>query len=145
MFCTEATFAGRAHSSEDSQTHNTSGRQEKQNKKMDKGERAGVEHGKQERYMRDTEKSSAGRIRRIFTRAERAARKMFMNILKSAISFPVKIWQAVPRTPSCRFHPSCSHYFLEAIEKYGIAKGSLKSFFRLMRCHPFARGGVDMP
>jgi len=70
---------------------------------------------------------------------------MFMTFLKTAISFPVKIWQAVPRTPSCRFYPSCSNYFLEAVEKYGIAKGVFKSVLRLMRCHPFSRGGIDLP
>lgn len=45
------------------------------------------------------------------------------------------------RAPCCRFIPSCSEYALEAIEKYGAVKGGCLSLKRLMRCHPFYRGG----
>jgi putative membrane protein insertion efficiency factor len=45
--------------------------------------------------------------------------------------------------PSCRFYPSCSTYALQAIEKYGLLKGSYLAARRLMRCHPFHPGGVD--
>ena len=45
--------------------------------------------------------------------------------------------------PSCRFIPTCSGYALEAVEKYGAAKGSLLAFKRLMKCHPFHKGGWD--
>lgn len=45
--------------------------------------------------------------------------------------------------PSCRFSPSCSQYTLEALEKYGFFKGAVRGLFRLMRCHPFSRGGFD--
>ena len=41
--------------------------------------------------------------------------------------------------PTCRFVPTCSQYALEAIEKYGAAKGGWLAFKRLMRCHPFHR------
>lgn len=44
---------------------------------------------------------------------------------------------------SCRFHPTCSVYALEAIEKYGAAKGSWLGIKRLLRCHPFSPGGYD--
>ncbi|MDD5138324.1 MAG: membrane protein insertion efficiency factor YidD [Candidatus Omnitrophota bacterium] len=43
----------------------------------------------------------------------------------------------------CRFAPSCSQYFLQAIEKYGCLRGSLLGAWRLLRCHPFSRGGHD--
>jgi hypothetical protein len=43
----------------------------------------------------------------------------------------------------CRFHPSCSEYTREAIEKYGPAKGILLGGRRLLRCHPFHEGGID--
>lgn len=45
--------------------------------------------------------------------------------------------------PSCRFYPTCSAYALEAIEKYGAAKGLLLSILRILRCHPFHPGGFD--
>lgn len=45
--------------------------------------------------------------------------------------------------PHCRFVPSCSHYAMEAIEKKGIVRGLLKSAGRLVRCHPYSKGGFD--
>lgn len=44
---------------------------------------------------------------------------------------------------SCRFHPSCSHYALESIETHGSLRGSLLALRRLLRCHPWHRGGYD--
>ena len=43
--------------------------------------------------------------------------------------------------PSCRFVPTCSEYARQAIEKYGALKGGWLVFKRIMRCHPFYRGG----
>ena len=45
--------------------------------------------------------------------------------------------------PSCRFTPSCSHYTYEAIDKYGLIKGSWLGFKRILRCNPFNPGGYD--
>ncbi|MBA3497270.1 MAG: membrane protein insertion efficiency factor YidD [Gemmatimonadota bacterium] len=45
--------------------------------------------------------------------------------------------------PSCRFHPSCSQYALEAVTRHGAARGSWLAARRLVRCHPFHRGGFD--
>lgn len=47
------------------------------------------------------------------------------------------------RQPCCRYIPTCSQYALEALEKYGAAKGSWLAFKRLMRCHPFHFGEYD--
>lgn len=47
------------------------------------------------------------------------------------------------RPPSCRFIPSCSRYAYRAIERYGLARGGLLTAWRLLRCHPFSRGGYD--
>jgi putative membrane protein insertion efficiency factor len=45
--------------------------------------------------------------------------------------------------PSCRFTPTCSHYTYEAIDKYGLIKGSWMGFKRILRCNPFNAGGYD--
>ncbi|MBE6447181.1 MAG: membrane protein insertion efficiency factor YidD [Alphaproteobacteria bacterium] len=45
----------------------------------------------------------------------------------------------------CRFYPTCSTYSILAIKRYGSLIGILKTFLRIVRCHPFSRGGVDFP
>ena len=45
--------------------------------------------------------------------------------------------------PSCRFTPSCSQYTIEAISRHGLFKGSLMGAWRILRCHPFSKGGWD--
>jgi hypothetical protein len=45
--------------------------------------------------------------------------------------------------PHCRFHPSCSHYTREAIEKHGVARGSYLGLQRIIKCHPWHAGGFD--
>lgn len=45
--------------------------------------------------------------------------------------------------PSCRFYPTCSQYTYEAIEIYGVARGSWMGLRRIMRCNPFNPGGID--
>jgi hypothetical protein len=44
---------------------------------------------------------------------------------------------------TCRYIPSCSQYAIEAIEKYGVVKGSGLAVWRILRCNPFSRGGYD--
>ncbi len=45
----------------------------------------------------------------------------------------------------CRFQPTCSHYFIGAVQKHGALRGAMRGFLRLCRCHPFHRGGYDPP
>jgi putative membrane protein insertion efficiency factor len=45
----------------------------------------------------------------------------------------------------CRFRPTCSNYMIEAIEKYGAVRGTLKGLWRILRCNPFCTGGYDPP
>ena len=43
----------------------------------------------------------------------------------------------------CRFHPTCSEYSIQAIDKYGPIKGGIKTIWRILRCNPFNKGGND--
>lgn len=45
--------------------------------------------------------------------------------------------------PSCRFHPTCSHYTIEAISEHGVLKGGYLSVRRIIKCHPLHEGGHD--
>jgi uncharacterized protein len=44
---------------------------------------------------------------------------------------------------TCKYHPSCSQYALDALHKHGLVKGSAKAGWRLLRCNPWSHGGVD--
>lgn len=58
----------------------------------------------------------------------------------------IRIYKLVisPLLPSaCRFHPTCSEYMRDAIEKHGVLKGVGMGLRRLSRCHPFHQGGFD--
>ncbi len=50
---------------------------------------------------------------------------------------------SVFKKPSCVFYPTCSVYTKEAIKKYGVFKGSLKGFWRILRCHPWQKNHID--
>ena len=45
--------------------------------------------------------------------------------------------------PACRFQPTCSEYASQAVERHGVGRGAVLAFRRLLRCHPFGRGGFD--
>jgi putative membrane protein insertion efficiency factor len=75
-------------------------------------------------------------------------RKWVRAALVAAVILPVRFYQIVlgPMLPKvCRFYPSCSVYFIEAVHKHGPVKGSLKGVWRVCRCNPFTPGGYDPP
>lgn len=66
--------------------------------------------------------------------------------MRRIIQAPIKFYQRFISPlfpPSCRYNPSCSTYMLEAIEEYGSIKGLIMGISRILRCHPFAKGGYD--
>lgn len=48
------------------------------------------------------------------------------------------------KPPSCRFLPTCSAYSLEAIQRFGAIKGGYLAIKRILKCHPFHPGGIDL-
>ncbi|ACN99059.1 membrane protein insertion efficiency factor YidD [Sulfurihydrogenibium azorense] len=66
--------------------------------------------------------------------------KLLINLIKLYQKYVSPL-----KKPSCRFYPTCSNYAILAIEKYGFLKGSLKAVWRVLRCNPFSKGGVDYP
>ena len=65
-------------------------------------------------------------------------RKLFIGLIQIYRKF---LSPLLP--PTCRYEPSCSLYTVQAIEKYGALKGLFMGILRVLRCHPFARGGFD--
>jgi putative membrane protein insertion efficiency factor len=66
--------------------------------------------------------------------------------MKKILTEPIRFYQKYisPATqPSCRYHPTCSNYALQAVEKHGAAKGGVMALARILRCNPFVEGGVD--
>jgi uncharacterized protein len=43
----------------------------------------------------------------------------------------------------CKYHPSCSEYAIQAYKEFGLVKGTVLAVWRLLRCNPWSRGGVD--
>lgn len=65
------------------------------------------------------------------------------KILIFLIKFYRKYLSGLKSAPSCRFIPTCSEYALQALTKYGAIKGSYLAIRRLLKCHPFHKGGYD--
>lgn len=67
-------------------------------------------------------------------------------MLKKIFIAPVRFYQRFisPLFPrSCRYHPTCSQYMIDAINYHGAIKGFIMGTGRILRCHPFVKGGVD--
>jgi putative membrane protein insertion efficiency factor len=66
--------------------------------------------------------------------------------MKQILVFLVRGYQIMisPYFPSsCRYQPTCSHYAIDALQKHGAIKGTWLSTKRILRCHPWAEGGLD--
>ncbi|HAV40475.1 MAG TPA: membrane protein insertion efficiency factor YidD [Aquificaceae bacterium] len=71
-----------------------------------------------------------------------------MGALKKGVLAFLRFWQVFISPlypPSCRYYPSCSNYAIMAVEKHGVLRGMMKAMWRVLRCNPFSKGGVDYP
>jgi len=80
--------------------------------------------------------------------------ELFKNIPKNIVVSLIKFYQktlsfdhgplkALYPHGFCRFHPTCSQYGLEAIQKHGVVKGGFMTSWRILRCNPWNKGGHD--
>jgi len=66
--------------------------------------------------------------------------------VRTIATAPVRFYQRAisPGMPArCRYHPSCSEYAVQAIRRYGVLRGVVLAAWRILRCNPWSRGGVD--
>jgi len=63
--------------------------------------------------------------------------------MKKIILRLIRLYQSFPFRPVCKFKPTCSQYFYKAIAKYGILRGSFIGLKRIIKCHPWSKGGQD--
>lgn len=67
-------------------------------------------------------------------------------MMKKILIFLIKFYRdflSPLKPPSCRFVPTCSEYAWIAVERYGVLKGGWMALRRILRCHPFHKGGYD--
>lgn len=67
-------------------------------------------------------------------------------MLKKMLMILIRFYQTFIsplKPPTCRFYPTCSHYGLEAIKRFGVLKGGYLTVKRILKCHPFHPGGID--
>ncbi len=66
--------------------------------------------------------------------------------MKRLFLSPIRVYQRVvsPLLPRrCCYHPTCSAYAVQAVERFGILRGSVLAVWRILRCNPFSHGGYD--
>lgn len=69
--------------------------------------------------------------------------KLFIRIYQKLFSFDHSFWARPEVYRVCIYQPSCSEYAYQAIDKYGVFKGTWMGIKRISRCHPLAKGGYD--
>ncbi|MDO8667984.1 MAG: membrane protein insertion efficiency factor YidD [bacterium] len=66
-----------------------------------------------------------------------------LKVYQKTLSFDHGIFKVFYPHGFCRFHPTCSEYAIQSVEKYGFIKGGIKAVWRVLRCNPFNSGGFD--
>lgn len=68
---------------------------------------------------------------------------LLIKIYQKTLSFDHSFWANPNQFRVCLHQPSCSQYTYEAVEKFGVVKGSILGFFRILRCNPFTKNRID--
>ena len=68
-----------------------------------------------------------------------------IKLYQKTLSFDHGVFKFLFPHGYCRFYPTCSEYGIQAIEKYGIIEGVIKTSWRILRCNPWNKGGCDLP
>lgn len=79
--------------------------------------------------------SGVSRLARVVVRLPGRAAVLLVRLYQRYVS-PM-------RPPTCKYYPSCSQYAVIALERHGLLRGSALALWRLLRCNPWSRGGVD--
>ncbi|NLH96593.1 MAG: membrane protein insertion efficiency factor YidD [Clostridiaceae bacterium] len=70
-----------------------------------------------------------------------------MGYIRKFLIAMIRLYQKylspLKRKGSCRFYPTCSQYAIDALNRYGVLKGSCLALRRILKCHPFHPGGFD--
>ena len=69
--------------------------------------------------------------------------RFLVTVVLLPVLFYRRVISPMKRTPTCRYLPTCSEYALDAVKQRGIVVGIALAVARILRCHPFARGGYD--
>lgn len=68
---------------------------------------------------------------------------IMIRVYQKLFSFDHSFWARPDKIRVCVYYPSCSEYTYQAIERFGLIKGSFLGVWRILRCNPFSRGGID--
>jgi hypothetical protein len=71
--------------------------------------------------------------------------QFLIRIYQKTLSPDHSFWRHLFPGGFCRYTPTCSMYTHMAIGKYGVIRGSLKGLWRILRCNPWSKGGLDLP
>ena len=69
-----------------------------------------------------------------------------MTFLRELLILPIRFYRrflSPLKPPTCRFHPTCSAYAIQAVRIHGVIRGSGLAVWRILRCQPFCKGGFD--
>ena len=86
---------------------------------------------------------SSKRMMRFILSIQKNIGKFLIRVYQKLFSFDHSFWSKWVGVKVCIYEPSCSEYTYQAIDKFGLVRGGIMGFFRILRCNPFNEGGTD--